>query len=564
MLEQSPHGLIPVELSRVRNWRDHWTRESVDPSAYGYSLRLPDEPDNAFEPNTRALAFAECYGGSGVGANAGGVRCANLNGVQIKGIGSTILAGQTTDKWHKHGACSTQDAIKEAIFSQLMDAALPHGGVKAIAVLDLGLRFATEVGVEKLPSSAPRALFVREQSIRVAHFMRSSFVNAGPEMATREVLRMRDGIPRLANALSLSRQHVSMASVALGVTEMYSRLMQQVAALRARRLIHGSLIPSNFCVDGRMLDFTTSTALSTLQPVVVALGGETSHGQHRQVLESLPDVLFYIAKFDPRCATPRKSLQRLIEHVRESVFAAHLLASKREYAALLGFSSAEVLALSAVTLDALFDAIMGLIRQGSVDGHLYFGGDEHPMIQATGRDDLLGVFIWAALSHDQGDQVRRELIFSRCSLDLLRAARTTAVRELGARFGDERDCVLARLVRVLKLNGDLSRLYRRNLDGDIDDLCKSGAPIAPFIDAISNRWRSVFSSPLRGETHLQHWFTSQAFELNSSNAPTIAGKDATWVAILDDLVSHAIPARLSWLNARMRALADDGCPNAVA
>jgi hypothetical protein len=137
------------------------------------------------------VAHLELYGGAGLGANAGGVRAANistpLGTVQVKGTGTSILAGYTTAKWHKHGAMSLQDAIKEAVWSNVMDAALPYGAVKPIAVLDVGTRYATEIGVDKLPGSAPQALFVRETSVRVAHFMRSSFLNVAPEIMALEL-----------------------------------------------------------------------------------------------------------------------------------------------------------------------------------------------------------------------------------------------------------------------------------------------------------------------------------------------------------------------------------------
>jgi hypothetical protein len=186
------HSKWPVELRCLKKYGPVWSADGFNAKTAAMCVRMADEPESHYL-NTRVVrAELELYGGAGLGANAGGVRTANVAGVQIKGIGSTLLGGRTTDKWHKHGACSLQDAVKEAIWSNIFGAALPYGVVKALAVLDTGFTFATEVGVEKLPGNAKRALFVWEQSIRVAHQMRSSFANVGPDVAKLELRRMRE------------------------------------------------------------------------------------------------------------------------------------------------------------------------------------------------------------------------------------------------------------------------------------------------------------------------------------------------------------------------------------
>lgn len=257
----SPLSLIEVELQQYSAATLRWGEINNAPAGAVWCLPIDGDLTN---PLGTKAGYLEMYGGAGLGANAGGVRCANVGDVQIKGIGFSCLAGNGTDKWHRHGAMSLQDAVKEAIFSEIFYAAAPLGAVRALGIHDLGVRFVTEIGRGKAPGSAPRALFVREQSVRVGHFMRSSFMGVGPELAVREVARMRDGIPRLVNHLVPENEVVNFRSAAQALVRVFDRLMHQIAVLRTKRLVHGSLIPSNFCIDGRLLDFTTSTAVSTL------------------------------------------------------------------------------------------------------------------------------------------------------------------------------------------------------------------------------------------------------------------------------------------------------------
>lgn len=336
-------------------------------------------------------AELEMYGGSGIGSNAGGVRCANYAGWQIKGIGPSILAGPGHDKWHRHGALSLQDAVRETLIGEILCVAAPNGAVRAAAIADLGFTFETEIGKEKIPGAAPRALLFREQALRVAHFMRSSLMNVGVELAQRELARMRDGIPRFVDWLCGASGQVGFEQAAHGLRGIFQTHLNQLAVLRTKRLVHGSLIPSNFCLDGRLVDFTTTTAVSTLQPVLVSVGGWSSQHQHHQVLLALPDLLFYITKFDSRCRVPRADLDKACDSLVRELTVFHDRALMREHLGLVGFPLQRAALLDEPIKHSLLSALIAAIQSGSVEGHLYFGGDDHPMLPQTGVDDILAV-----------------------------------------------------------------------------------------------------------------------------------------------------------------------------
>lgn len=515
LADLSPLSLVPCRIPVWGRGNPRWARHSGNSHLpWGF---WPTEGELAGALNTSGTLDAdlEMYGGSGLGGNAGGVRCANYAGFQVKGTGPSELGGPGTDKWHRHGALSLQDAMRETVMGELIHLAAPHGAVRAMAIVDLGFTFATEVGVDKLPSSAPRALLFRELSVRAAHFMRSSFMNVGPNLALREVERMRDGIPRFADWLCRDLGQVSFDDAAQGLVLMFDRLMNQVAVLRTKRLVHGSLIPSNFCIDGRLLDFTTSTAVSTFQPVMVSLGGLTSQQQHQQVLRALPELLFYLSKYDPRCKAGRQRRDEVCGLLMAELNQLHHRYLVREHLGLFGFPLAQAMRLPPPLKDALFEALLGGIKAGSTEGHMYFGGDEHPMLPTSGRDDLFALVATAVAETCRlqlpatAHYAPRVSDFPDATTAAVCKAHRQAAEALCASSVSNREIGMAWLIRAMQRQPDLSPLYRRELDGEIDRICRQRADVGEFVRSTVATWSGVFSSPADGTVDLKGWLTGE-------------------------------------------------------
>lgn len=519
LAELSPLSPVECELPIYAGEKRKWiSRAGSD--EYPLGFKPVDEGGwGTLTPRGNIVAALKMYGGPGVGANAGGVRCANYAGSQIKGVGPSVLAGPGTDKWHRHGALSLQDAVRETLMGELFAIAAPHGAVRALGIADLGFGFATEIGEEKLPGSALRALLYRELSVRVAHFMRSSFLDVGSELAERELLRMRDGIPRLANWLCRYLGEPSFELAVQGLFLMFEPLMNQMAVLRTKRLVHGSLIPSNFCIDGRLLDFTTSTAVSTLQPVMVSLGGLTSQQQHHQVLQALPDLLFYISKYDARCAARREQVQQVSSELTARLNGLHHNYLMGEHLALLGFPVQQAVQLDDGAKAKLLSALVQAIGCGSVQGHLYFGGDEHPMLPQAGVDDLFSLVVAGVqaatglrLPVSSAYRPEPEAFPAGVVREFVEAFRIAAGSLADAELsGPEQG--MAWLIRAMQRNADLTPLYRRHLDGVIHEVCMSGGDFGALIDDTLADWRGVFECPADGRVALGGWLTSESVSL---------------------------------------------------
>lgn len=501
---------------------------------------MPGEPSTLYKRNSFVAGQLEMYGGAGVGANAGGVRCLNIQGCQVKGVGPSVLAGRTTDKWHKHGALSLQDAIKETIFSELVDCATPHGASRAIGIAPLGVYFSTEIGDEKKPGRAPRALFLREPIVRLGHFLRATFANVDQDVRRLELPRMRSVISALCD-LSSGPGNVTFTNVIHGVEELFRAVMEQFAAMRLGRVVHGSPIPSNIGLDGRLVDFTTSTFVSGYQSIMVSLGGSCSRTQHLQALDCLFDLLFYISKFDKRCANTPEEVVQCAEAMRIRLITHYQNFLENGYLRLLGFSGHLGQLLPEDLRIELAGAVSELMQQGRADTCLYFGGDEHPMPEATGRDGLPSALVAVALSYLHPDTGWCDQLADLCdgypphSLRRVQSAYGAALNALDSTQCGIENLAMSQSLRVLRVNSDLSPLYRRNIDGEINDLCESTGDVGTFIDQKLRRWRNAVRWQKADNISLNGWLTDTAATLNDKGALFVNGNAAPMAFILQKL-----------------------------
>lgn len=212
--------------------------------------------DFKFDPLDSKILQAERYGGVGIGDNGGGVRCGNNAGYQVKGIGRNRLVGSGNNQLHSYGGLSAVDAIYETIYANLLESLLPAGVAKIYGVILTGPTGAYNLGVPQERSWG--ALMVRELALRPAHFLRAGGYlpgNDGQDPIMSDVGRVRNVNKRFAEKFSNPEDFQSYLGKFL------MNCADQFAFSRMARLMHGSMGPSNICLDGRWIDLTLTQFL---------------------------------------------------------------------------------------------------------------------------------------------------------------------------------------------------------------------------------------------------------------------------------------------------------------
>jgi len=516
-------SFVEFSASAVANpivlWKTKAPDLRFDPLQYAYAMRLPEESYAAYRAD-RQTFLAERYGGAGVGGNSGGVRCGNIAGIQIKGIGRNPLAGTTTDYWHKHGAASIQDCIREAIWSEILAVALPFGAVRTLGIIGTGTVFEGELPDKSAKVKIPRALLLREHGLRPAHFMRSIFAAPSNELkGCSDVDRTKAAIGAAAQFLDLLNQtgtaqgQSKLTTVGEGIVEVFRRATHQVASSRAKRLIHGSLIPSNYTVDGKWLDFGTISALEDHGRAIVAPGSADFWEQQVPVFEAMGDLHFYLSKY--LAPEHQRSLPTLDE-LQSCTNASFRALLEAEFLKLTGVPTPILDQVSESYRRDLFLVMMQVMMLGNERPYLYFGDDRHPMPALSGVYSLSRALLCCVTSASR-EGLSRDLSHIKQPLRDRFVNAFWDVREQAIFFARSpiQARALALAIRGMRLNMSLATLYRRALDGAIASVVTSGANVEPFIDATALRWRNQLGETSDGSVLLHPWFTTmQGFSIS--------------------------------------------------
>lgn len=263
-------SFVPVKTRRLAEpellWQhDCASRFDFDPQ-HIFCAPVHGDPSNIYLDESR-VEWADRYGGAGIGSAGGSGRCTSYGELQTKGVGKTPLIGHDADPGHASGTQPILGAIVETLFACVFNDALPFGAVPTLALL---LVHRTP-GQPVCPTT--RALTIRPFVLRPAHFMRNvlNLEESVPkgELApgfTRDTYRVIESLKFLAKGFkeSLPLEATDPAEIIdQGLRELSRRLAWQFAASFAKRLPHGSVACSNFCLDGRLLDFGMSLSLPT-------------------------------------------------------------------------------------------------------------------------------------------------------------------------------------------------------------------------------------------------------------------------------------------------------------
>jgi hypothetical protein len=224
--------------------------------AFAYGIPQPEEPPELYTELAKTL-YPDRYGGRWVGHYKGAARGAAAGHAYLKGTNFTPFRWGGAPPHHR-GTESLVGAVVETIWGMVFNRSLPIGAVEPLVIIDRG--DSNEFG--------PKMVVVRENVPRIGHY-----VSNLAELPTVDNARVEGALARLRAALPPGHLPVpaSWRRRPYGA-ELYHhihRVAHQHAAAYALRLFPGSPSESNTLVDGRFLDFSTSSSNRGYAPIKV-------------------------------------------------------------------------------------------------------------------------------------------------------------------------------------------------------------------------------------------------------------------------------------------------------
>lgn len=220
--------------------------------AFGWCVPTDDVPFDALTADVGAF-HADRYGGGGLESHGGSGRAATRGDVQVKGVGPTPLVGQVAEHDYSHGCVWLEEAIREAVFAELVEAEFPLGAVPVLAVIDCGFAQGPDVG-----SRQRRALVLRPAVRRLCHLQRAALFR---EDGDTETFSAAGDVSSVRAAFAELSPEADEKALFQTVSALVARAAEQMAEGRALRLFSGGPYSSNFAWSGRLIDFGSFTAL---------------------------------------------------------------------------------------------------------------------------------------------------------------------------------------------------------------------------------------------------------------------------------------------------------------
>lgn len=276
-----------MERQRVEEWLM---------AEFAYGVPRPEwdkEPPEFYTDQTREMR-ADRYGAPGGTPDHGGSgRCGIAGSFNAKGIGPTPLVAEHADWYHAHGCMWLEEALREAVLSEVACAEFPFGAIPVIAVICIH-----DVHHRKDGSAEPiRAIIVRPNFIRPAHFERSILFGAGGFESSPQYL---DSI-RTGDAVRAFCEH-STGSTSLNVKtrtlrEMLEKIAIQIGFGWAHRLFHGGYFSSNITIDGELVDFGSFRSLPSWQRAFTVSSTAPFGNELDALSPMISSLAFYFAKY---------------------------------------------------------------------------------------------------------------------------------------------------------------------------------------------------------------------------------------------------------------------------
>jgi hypothetical protein len=503
-------GFPTIRLTNPRvAWFNKSTFSAEAARDAAFCIPINGEPESAYISGDSRLQLADRYGGIGVGYCGGSARCGIFGDVQIKGTGINPLYGikqnASPDPWHIGGTMNLDEAGREVIWSAICDYALPHGAVSALAIVLTGTKTSKPYCTPKVP----RVLLMRSPALRPAHFMRNIIFRSSEPPTDPycfDSLRTSAAINMLANAFETffsieAGCNSATEIISAGLASVARRFAFQIAASFAKRIFHGGLCCSNIALDGRYLDFGTTTAVEAYRrrSGAPAPGGPDSWTQHHQLLISLINIRLHVARY-LKCtkAVSLISSDELIDIFNKT----HQERLEIEFLKLTGIPEMDVESYPIKSRKKVFGCFREIYSRGAEAPYVWRGDDDNSVsnikpLTSTGKYNLnriLSISGQFAGDASLGTHVEQHLDdnsllanFISCYNDLVKwhfrkiseLQQPSAIRELA--------------MHAKRLNSDTSFLDRLALEINLDSSIETNIDdFGGFIDKTIEDAREIF------------------------------------------------------------------------
>jgi len=309
------NNLIPVGLHKVTGTELLWRCRSDSEigaledetflDSYSRVTRNGFFTDHSRIREDGETGYAERYGGVGIGCNGGGARVANFSGAQVKGVGANALAGRDAPRSHSYGGLDLQSAAKEIVYSTLLNRISPVGAQRMHGLILLD-RQSAELNAKKTCS----VLLVREPGVRPAHFLPCTDFRPKPEF--RSVLR--SDYSRIRSIYTSIPKSGGVSGFYIFVQEFLDRAADQLSFFRMAKISHNALVPSNFLIDGKVMD----TSLCSFVNAGQNYGQVTSYFEEPNVpLMVVGEMFHLVRKFTFTKVDPQHFGQLYIERFQQ-------------------------------------------------------------------------------------------------------------------------------------------------------------------------------------------------------------------------------------------------------
>lgn len=241
----------------------------------------------------RTALGADRYGATGWVPHGGSGRAVLRDRYQIKGVGMTPLVGREADWFHSHGSLWMEEAIREAVYSELFALERGEGVVPTLAVIDAGMNLRHADG----RYGERRALSVRPFAPRIAHLQRAygfaplswGWPTAGNRVQRLDVLRTRQAWRRYGRAVGDGALPHPLA--------LFARVGGHAAFCHLWRLSHGGFFASNLTLAGELIDFGAATSLAQWRPVALSEHGAWFGGEEANLAQVAQSFAFHAEKY---------------------------------------------------------------------------------------------------------------------------------------------------------------------------------------------------------------------------------------------------------------------------